>query len=58
MSLIPPIRALAVDSLPVLLVIETLGAKSNLYLDPPSLGIKLVISPASLTEAIALAPEP
>ena len=58
MSLIPPIRDLAVALTPELLVMVTLGAKSNLYLDPPFLGIKLVIVPSSATLAIADAPEP
>ena len=58
MSLIPAIRDLAVASDPVVLVIATLGAKSSLYLDPPVLGIKLVIVPLSSTLAIAVAPEP
>ena len=58
MSLIPPIRDLAVALEPELLVMATLGAKSSLYLDPPDLGIKLVIVPSSATLAIAVAPDP
>ena len=58
MSLIPPIRDLAVAFLPVVLVIVTLGAKSNLYLDPPFLGINAPIVPSVATLAIAVAPEP
>ena len=58
MSLIPPISDLAVAFAPEVLVIVTLGAKSILYLDPPVLGIKLVIVPLSATLAIAEAPEP
>ena len=58
MSLIPPIKDLAVAALPSLLVIATLGAKSNLYLDPPFLGINAPIVPSLATLAIAVAPEP
>ena len=58
MSLIPPIRDLAVDPVPVLLVMVTLGAKSILYLDPPVLGIRDSIVPSSATLAIAEAPDP
>ena len=58
MSLIPPIRDLAVELVPVLLVMVTLGAKSSLYLDPPTLGINESIVPSSATLAIAEAPEP
>ena len=58
MSLIPPISDLAVAPLPSLLVMTTLGAKSNLYLDPPFLGINDPIVPSVATLAIAVAPEP